>query len=104
MILQFLGFLFVLVVPGFLLTMIFFKDEPLLEKIALVVLMSIGFTTALGVILGFNEFTYRITGGLSRMNVWVYSAAANALLLGYYLYQNRGGKKSRKRKSRHLYK
>ncbi|MCM2326120.1 MAG: hypothetical protein NDI94_06665, partial [Candidatus Woesearchaeota archaeon] len=71
------------VIPGFLLTQIFFKDSDVLEKILSTVLMSIMFTTAISLMLGFNEFTYNITGGLK--NIWAYVLIGNILLLLAYV-------------------
>ncbi len=78
MITTILGLLFVFVIPGFLITQIVFPKEKILEKIALTVLLSISFYILLGLILGFNEFTYRVTGGLA--NVWLYSIIINIIL------------------------
>ncbi len=92
MITTILGLLFVFVIPGFLITQIVFPKEKILEKIALTVLLSISFYILLGLILGFNEFTYKITGGLSEFNVWVYSIVINILLLVIYLVKVRKSK------------
>lgn len=83
MIMMILGVLFVFIIPGFLLTMIFFEKEPVMEKIALIVVISIGYTVVLGILLGFNKFTYRITGGLGKL--WWYVIISNLLLLAVYI-------------------
>ena len=92
MITTILGLLFIFVIPCFLLTQIIFPKEKKLEKIALTVLLSISFYIVLGLVLGFNEFTYRITGGLSEFNVWIYSIVINILLLVIYLVKVRKSK------------
>jgi uncharacterized membrane protein len=78
-----IGLFFVFVIPGFLLTQIFFKDSEVLEKILSTVLMSIMFTTAIALLLGFNEFTFNLTGGLK--NIWAYVSVGNILLLLAYI-------------------
>ena len=78
-----IGLLFVFVIPGFLLTQIFFKKEKILEKVFLTVLLSVMFIVVLGLVLGFNELTFRLTGGLERL--WVYVIVLNLILFVMYL-------------------
>ncbi len=82
-----IGILFVFVIPGFLLTQIFFKKEKILEKLFLTVLLSITFTVVLGLLLGFNELTFRLTGGLHKL--WVYVIILNVILLGIYVLKQK---------------
>ena len=95
MLLQILGLLFVLVIPGLLLTQILFKEAELPEKILLVFLLSIAFSVALGLFLGFNELMKNITGGLK--NVWVYSVVINAALALLYFSKTTGSKLGHKK-------
>ena len=88
MITTILGLLFIFVIPGFLLTQIIFPKEKELEKIVLTVLLSISFYIVLGFVLGFNEFTYKLTGGLSSFNVWLYSIILNIILLIVFLLKH----------------
>ncbi len=88
MITAILGLLFVFVIPGLLLTFIIFPKEKKLEKIILTILLSISFFVVLGLILGFNEFTYKITGGLSSFNIWLYTIIINGLLAVVYFVKH----------------
>jgi uncharacterized membrane protein len=83
------GLLFVLFIPGFLITQILFKKSELLEKILLTVLLSIGFYVILGIFLGFNETMKNITGGLSKRNIWIYSIVINLILVVVYFIKSK---------------
>jgi uncharacterized membrane protein len=85
MLLIILGLLFIFFIPGFLITIIFFEKSEFLEKAILSVLLSIAFFVFLGVMLGFSETMKNITGGLSSLNLWIYSLGLNLLLFAYYL-------------------
>ena len=89
MITTILGLLFIFVIPGFLITNIIFPKEKKPEKIILTILLSISFYIFLSLILGFNEFTYKITGGLTEFNVWLYSVVINVILVVVYYVKRR---------------
>ncbi len=76
---QAFGLLFVFFIPGFLLTLLFFEDEPWHAKALFSVVISICFTVFLGLLLGFNETMKNITGGLSK--TWMYMLMFNGLLV-----------------------
>ena len=79
-----IGLLFAFIIPGLLLTLIFFNKKELLEKIILTLVLSISFTTLVGLLLGFNELTFRLTGGLK--NLWWFVLFLNlGLLIGYLI-------------------
>jgi len=66
------GLLFLLFLPGYLLTLILFDKNDLhfLERVILAVGLSISIDVFLGLILGLNRSIAFITGGLTRSNVW----------------------------------
>ena len=80
---MFLGFL-LLLLPGFLITMIFFNKKSILEKILYTFLTSIVFSVLVGLVLGFNEFTYRLTGGVSRTSLIIVYVIVNLGLIVFY--------------------
>lgn len=55
--------------PGFFIVSSFFKKELNLSKIMLFFLINIMIMTFLGVFFGFNELTFKITGGLTQSNL-----------------------------------
>lgn len=96
MIIPIIGALFIFVIPGLLITLIFFSEIKLLEKIVLTFILSTSFVVILGVLLGFNEFTYNLTGGITKTNLWIYYLVINVSMLGYYIYAKNINKKSKK--------
>ena len=66
------GLVFALFIPGFLLTLIFFKELELIEKIGLAFVLSICIDIFVGLFLGYNETMKNITGGITSKNVWLY--------------------------------
>lgn len=69
-----------LFIPGFLLTLIFFKKSDVLERIALSIGFSICFSVLLGIILGYSSKI-----GISEFNLWLgYLLFCTCLLLVYY--------------------
>ena len=75
------GFLFALYLPGFFITMLFFRESKRLEKIVLSITFSIMIAMAIGIILGYNENVKNITGGINSYNVWKLELGVTALLL-----------------------
>lgn len=82
MILVIIGALFIFVIPGLLITLNYFNETKTLEKIALTVILSIVFVVFIGILLGFNEFTFKLTGGLTKTNLWVIYLVVCVGLLG----------------------
>jgi len=64
------GFIFAMFLPGFFLTLIFFKEVKLLERMLLSITFSIMITIALAIMLGYNENVKNITGGITAANLW----------------------------------
>ncbi len=85
----FFGLLFSLFIPGFLLTLIFFKELELIEKIGLAFVLSICVDIALGLFLGYNEYMKNLTGGITAANVWGGLLAVSFVLLAVYLVKER---------------
>ena len=75
------GLSFALFLPGFLLTLIFFKEYRLLERIMLSIAFSIMISIAIGIILGYNQNVKNITGGISQSNAWRIEIILTLLLL-----------------------
>jgi hypothetical protein len=65
-----MGFVFALFLPGFFVTMIFFRHSKWLEKLLLSVTFSIMIALTIGIVLGYNKEVAQITGGISPANVW----------------------------------
>lgn len=84
MIFSIIGLLFIFVIPGFLITQILLHDREIIEKILFSVIFSICFSIAAGLLLGFNEFMYKLTGGLK--NLWFVYAVVNIGLFGFLVY------------------
>ena len=85
-----LGSLLALFIPGYLLTLIFFKELNLLQKIALAITFSIMIDVAIGIFLGYNENMKNITGGVTSENVWFYSLIVTGFLVVVYLFTKTG--------------
>lgn len=81
-----IGLLFALFIPGYLVTLIFFKELKLLQKIALAITFSIMIDVAIGIFLGYNENMKNITGGVTSGNVWFYSLIVTGFLLVMYWF------------------
>lgn len=76
-----IGLAFGLFIPGFVLTHILFKQQELLERIALSIGLSIAIDVFTGLFLGANKTMKDITGGITEANVWFYLTAVTAILL-----------------------
>lgn len=74
------GFAFGLFIPGYLATLVFFKELKPLEKITLGFILSICIDIIVGLILGYNETTKNITGGITAKNLWILLILISAIL------------------------
>lgn len=92
-----IGVLFALFIPGYLVTLIFFKELKLLQKIALAITLSIIINVAIGIFLGYNETMKNLTGGVTVDNVWFYSLIITSFLLIIYLFIRTGKQGSTKK-------
>ena len=81
------GLLFSLFIPGFLLTLILFKELDLIEKIGLGMVLSICIDIALGLFLGYNEYMKELTGGIIAKNIWIGLITISLGLFVIYLFQ-----------------
>ena len=86
MIIALLGSLLALFIPGYLLTLIFFKELNLLEKIALAITFSIMIDVSIAIFLGYNETMKELTGGITSENVWFYSLIVTGFLFVLYFF------------------
>ncbi|MFH0978567.1 MAG: DUF1616 domain-containing protein [Candidatus Woesearchaeota archaeon] len=73
-----------LFIPGYLLSLIFFKELDQLEKIGLGFVLSICVDIAVGLFLGYNKRMKDITGGITATNLWIYLGGITLLLLAVY--------------------
>lgn len=76
----FFGLIFALFLPGFFITLIFFKDVKLLERILLSIAFSIMITISIGIYLGYDAQTAARTGGINPQNVWLVELWVTGLL------------------------
>jgi uncharacterized membrane protein len=74
------GFIFALFLTGLLLTLIFFKEVKILERMLLSITFSIMLTIALAIMLGYNEEVKNITGGITAANLWKWELAITGIL------------------------
>lgn len=65
-----LGLLFALFLPGLFVTLIFFRELKLLERVILSITFSIMISVAIGISLGYDADVAHITGGITSFNVW----------------------------------
>lgn len=82
-----IGLPLALFIPGYLITLIFFKELSKLEKIALGFVLSICIDIAVGIFLGYNKTMKDITGGITAINLWLYLTTITIILL--YLIKNK---------------
>ncbi|MBN2566881.1 hypothetical protein JXB02_02220 [Candidatus Woesearchaeota archaeon] len=75
------GILFALLVPGYLVVMIFFRWVGPIQKVALAMLISVIMTTLIGIFLGYNRERASVTGGITTANVWKVQLVISAILL-----------------------
>jgi len=81
------GLVMGLFIPGFLLTLILFKELDLLERIALSIGLSIAIDIFVGLFLGANKTMKMITGGITEFNVWFYLVVVCVILLFIFVLQ-----------------
>ncbi len=77
------------IIPGFLVVYSFYKKESALAKIILAILLDIIIFTFVSIFLGFNEFTYRLTGGLTKKNIFITYIVINIILLITYFLRKK---------------
>lgn len=83
------GLLFALLVPGFFITLIFFREVNWLERIMLSITFSIMLSIAIGIGLGYNKEVKDITGGINPKNVWGLELIITAIVVVLALIANR---------------
>lgn len=74
------GILMALFIPGFFMSLIFFRRITFLERIVLSFTFSIMLATAIGIALGYDKEVKDITGGVNPSNVWKWELMAAAFL------------------------
>ncbi|MBN1502123.1 hypothetical protein JW930_01145 [Candidatus Woesearchaeota archaeon] len=96
-----LGIVFSLFLPGFILTLIFFKELKFIEKAVLGVALSLALDIATAIFLGYNEYMKNLTGGITANNVWTYSLTISGFLIIVYVVKSEIEwlKKRKKRRS-----
>src|SRR3989338_957752 len=65
-----MGLITALFLPGFFITLIFFKEVNVLERLMLSITFSIMISIAVGIGLGYNKNVKELTGGITHQNVW----------------------------------
>ena len=78
--LSIIGILLAMFLPGFFITLIFFREIKMFERILLSIAFSIMLSVALGISLGYNENVKNITGGITKANVWKWELMITAVL------------------------
>ncbi|RMF06678.1 hypothetical protein D6764_01670 [Candidatus Woesearchaeota archaeon] len=94
----FIGTLFALFVPGYLVTELVFKEMDLKEKIATGIAMSIGIDILLGIFLGYSKSQKELTGGITAYNAWFYMLVITAVLGTAVLLKKLSSRVGHKRK------
>ena len=90
-----IGLAFGLFIPGYLLTRILFKEQEILERIALSIGLSIAIDVFVGLFLGANKTMKDITGGITEANVWFYLIAVTAILTTILFIQRQTSKRKK---------
>ncbi|MFC1686026.1 hypothetical protein ACFLZZ_03315 [Nanoarchaeota archaeon] len=83
-----IGAAFLLFIPGFLLSLVLFKELDILERIALAMGLSISIDVLLGLILGFNKTMAQFTGGITELTVWIILILLSAIF-GFIYYKKK---------------
>lgn len=86
-----------LFLPGYILTLILFKELTQIEKISLAVGLSICIDIALGLVLEANRITRFITGGITESNVWCSLGVVSGIFLIIFLFITLSKVKTKKR-------
>ena len=76
----FFGLLFALFLPGFLITLISFREVKVLERLLLSITFSIMIAIAIGIGFGYDKNVKDITGGITPKNVWYSELVITGLL------------------------
>ena len=84
-----IGLLLALFIPGFLITLIFFREVNLLERLMLGITFSIMISIAIGIGLGYNKNVKDFTGGINTKNVWILELITASVLLVVVLFIHR---------------
>ncbi len=87
--LSIIGLLFALFIPGFLITLIFFRESEALERIILSITFSIMLSIAIGISLGYDKNVKEFTGGINPKNVWLWELITTSALLAVVLVMHR---------------
>lgn len=82
------GLLLALFLPGFCITLLFFREANFLERVMLSITFSIMIAIAIGIALGYNKEVKNMTGGITPANVWKWELAITSALLGLVLIIN----------------
>ena len=88
-IISIIGLLLALFIPGFLITLIFFREVNLLERLMLGITFSIMISIAIGISLGYNKEVKEFTGGINPANVWLWELIVTSVLLAIVLFIHR---------------
>jgi len=75
-----LGILMALFIPGFFMSLIFFRRITFLERMVLSFTFSIMIATSIGIALGYDKEVKDITGGVNPSNVWRWELVATGIL------------------------
>src|SRR3989338_3695637 len=75
-----IGLIFTLFLPGYFLTLIFFREVKALERIVLSITFSIMIAVFIGIFLGYNEDVKNFTGGINKFNVWLWELIVTFVL------------------------
>jgi len=78
------GLLISLFIPGFLVSLIFFKELEIIEKVGLGFVFSICIDIIIGLFLGYNESMKNFTGGITSFNLWIYLGTITIILFVVY--------------------
>jgi uncharacterized membrane protein len=84
-----IGMLFALFVPGFLITLVFFREVGVLERIMLSITFSIMLSIAIGISLGYDKNVKEFTGGINPKNVWMWELINTSVLLIVVVFLHR---------------
>ena len=81
--------LFTLFIPGFFIVQMCFKEMNKPEKLALMIAISIMVTTAIAIILGYNQEAAEMTGGISSKYLWRFHIIVSFILSSLYLFKEK---------------
>ncbi len=87
--LSLVGILFILLIPGFLLSLIIFKELEIFERLATSIVFSIGTTVLIGLFLGATKYNKIAFGGINSLNIWISLVVVSLILFLLYFYKSR---------------